>query len=252
MCMGVYLLGHKFRLITDNRAVFLIFRNPLSKPPARILRWDLRLRSFNFEVKHRPGIGNIADFLSRHPMNIGDMDAVETEHYINSIVTYAVPKRVNESELLDSTLKDPALSKLSEMVKTGRFDKQDEDVRGFAKVFNELTITGEGLALRNDKLFIPSGLKEKIVNLAHEAHLGMVRIKRLIRSMVWFPGINQMVESKVKHCMACQATDPSGTGLRPMEMSPMPKAPWVNLSIDFFGFPTSAYYSSVATSKWHG
>ncbi len=87
------------------------------------------------------------------------------------------------------------------MVKTGRFDKQDEDVRGFAKVFNELTITGEGLVLRNDKLVIPSGLKEKIVNFAHEAHLGMVRIKRLIRSKVWFPGIDQ----KVKHCMACQA-----------------------------------------------
>jgi hypothetical protein len=37
----IYLVGKKFTLITDCKAVELIYRNPKSKPPARSLRWNL-------------------------------------------------------------------------------------------------------------------------------------------------------------------------------------------------------------------
>jgi hypothetical protein len=67
--LQLYLLGRKFTLFTDNKAVALIFSNPLHKPPARIQRWELRLSSFDFTIQHRPGIGNISDFLSRHPLS---------------------------------------------------------------------------------------------------------------------------------------------------------------------------------------
>jgi hypothetical protein len=37
--LSIYLLGHKFELHIDNKALALILDNPLSKPPARIQRW---------------------------------------------------------------------------------------------------------------------------------------------------------------------------------------------------------------------
>ncbi len=56
----LYLFGQK--LVTDNRAIKLIFRNTVAKPPARIERMQLRLSQFNFDVVHRAGSSNIADF----------------------------------------------------------------------------------------------------------------------------------------------------------------------------------------------
>lgn len=70
--LPLLLTGHHFTLVTDNRAIQLIFSNPSSKPPARIERWALRLIPFDFTIIHRPGKGNIADYLSRHPLPIGN------------------------------------------------------------------------------------------------------------------------------------------------------------------------------------
>ena len=68
--LNIYLLDNNFELEDDYKALQLIFKNPLSKPPARIQRWQLRLSPFSYTVKHIPGKGNIADFLSRHPVAI--------------------------------------------------------------------------------------------------------------------------------------------------------------------------------------
>ena len=65
----IFLFGKPFKLRTDNRAIQLILSNPNSKPPARILRWALRLMDFDFVVEHIPGKTNIADFLSRQPVD---------------------------------------------------------------------------------------------------------------------------------------------------------------------------------------
>ena len=66
--LALYLINHHFKLITDNRAIQLIFSNPLSRPPARIERWALRLMNFDFEIIHRPGKFNIADYFSRYQL----------------------------------------------------------------------------------------------------------------------------------------------------------------------------------------
>ena len=51
--LWTYLLGKRFVIKTDNRAVKLIFSNTTSKPPARIERLALRLSQFNYEISFR-------------------------------------------------------------------------------------------------------------------------------------------------------------------------------------------------------
>ena len=63
----LYLYGAPFTLHTDHKALEIIFGNPLSKPPARIERWLLRLQQYDFNVVYTTGSENPADFLSRHP-----------------------------------------------------------------------------------------------------------------------------------------------------------------------------------------
>ena len=48
--LKLYLIGKEFDLITNNKAVELIFGNPKSKPCARLERWGLRLILFSFKI----------------------------------------------------------------------------------------------------------------------------------------------------------------------------------------------------------
>ena len=60
----VYLLGRKFTIQTDHRALQWLDR--LKENNSRLTRWSLALQSFKFEVQHRAGKANAnADALSR-------------------------------------------------------------------------------------------------------------------------------------------------------------------------------------------
>ena len=90
----IYLIGHQFRIVVDNRAVQLIYGNTKSKPPARIERWALRLTPFDFEIVHRPGISNMADYYSRSPGGAGHSEYLEelkTEQHISMVARPALP-----------------------------------------------------------------------------------------------------------------------------------------------------------------
>ena len=66
----MYLYRAPFTLYTDQKALALIYANPVSKPPARIERWLLRLQQYDFDVVYKAGKDNPADFLSRHPVSL--------------------------------------------------------------------------------------------------------------------------------------------------------------------------------------
>ena len=106
--LNLYLLGNHFRLRIDNKALELILNNPLSKPPARIQRWKLRLAPYDFEVEHIPGAGNIADFLSKHPLEARKDDIDDINDYISAIIQYNIPRSVTKKDILKETEKDHA------------------------------------------------------------------------------------------------------------------------------------------------
>ena len=109
----------------------------------------------------------------------------------------------------------------------------------YLKLKDELAVY-QGNVLRKSRIILPFSLRDRAVDLAHRGHQGVVKTKSLLREKVWFPGIDVMVEDKVKACLPCQATNTHGsercTSLR---VSPLPDAPWQELSVDFIGpFPT--------------
>ena len=78
--------------------------------------------------------------------------------------------------------------------------------------------------------------------MAHQGHQGIVKTKALIRSKVWFVGIDKAVEDMVKHCKTCQAIA-SKTNYAPLMPSKMPDGPWQQLCGDFFGpMPNGKYF----------
>ena len=104
----LYLHRHYFTLFSDHQALEIIFNNPKSKPPARILRWQLRLQDNNYKVVYKSGKSNISDYLSRHP-NKEQLIAHKSrqqeiaECYINYLIDSNVPKSMTLNEICLST-----------------------------------------------------------------------------------------------------------------------------------------------------
>ena len=93
------------------------------------------------------------------------------------------------------------------------------------------------LVLRGHRIAAPETLGEKVVDIAHEGHMGMTKTKALIPKNIWFPKIDCMVEEK--SCLACHVTTPR-TEREPLQMSELPSAPWTKVSIDFGVAPTGS------------
>ena len=81
-------------------------------------------------------------------------------------------------------------------------------------------------------LVVPRSLREKVVRLAHEGHQGVTKTKEYLRTRVWFPGLDGMVEAHIQHCHPCQVVTPAN-GCKPLQMSPLPSEPWKEVAIDF-------------------
>ena len=234
----LYLFGQEFLLVTDNRAVQLIYGNSAARPPARIERWALRLTQFDFQVVHRPGKSNIADYFSRHPDPKVCTKALEkqqeVERYINTIVHNAVPNAITRHEVAEATLVDEELQQLKRWLESGPATQLPKSLSSYKHVAHECCCSQDGILLRGRNIIVPRALRARVLELAHQGHQGIVKTKALIRSKVWYPGIDEQVEDKIESCSFCQASAPAQQ-YPPLTPTPMPLGPWQVVAGDFFG-----------------
>ena len=95
---------------------------------------------------------------------------------------------------------------------------------------------------------MPTSLQARAVQLAYEGHQGTSKTKALIRSKVWFPGLDTAVDNAVRRCIPCQANT-TRQHTEPLNMSNFRRGPWINLSIDFCGPLPSGQYLMVITDE---
>ena len=115
--------------------------------------------------------------------------------------------------------------------------QKDSLTKPFVNVFSELSYT-KGIVTCGSRIVVPKGLRSRVIEICHEGHMGIVKTKQLLRSKVWFPGIDRHIENLVADCLPCQACLSRATQ-DPLKMSPLPKGPWVQVSADMCGpFPT--------------
>ena len=105
----------------------------------------------------------------------------------------------------------------------------------YYNVRDELTVTDDNILLRGKNVVIPASLINQVVALAHEGHQAIVKTKERLRLKSWFPQMNDIAESAVRRCFACQCTQNSKPHLEPMQITDMPGGAWRNLSMDFLG-----------------
>lgn len=251
--LNIYLQGHHFIVLTDHKPLLGIWKKP--NLPLRLSRWALRLQSYNMSLKYRPGHDNPADYMSRHPVSIARQPDNYVEAYVNFVMTTSLPKAVTLETVKSATAADHTLQKVIQMHISGKWPTKHTDcdidkslLDSFRQVSNELTFSN-GVLFRDTRIVIPKSLQKKVINLAHEGHQGISKTKSLLRSKVWFPGIDSAVEATIRNCLPCQAND-SKPRAAPVIMSTLPEGPWISLSVDFCGPLPSGEYLLVITDDY--
>ena len=84
---------------------------------------------------------------------------------------------VSLEELQAESDKDPILSKLRTYIRTGWPSKVPEDLKPFARVKEELSCWADTCVSRGLCTVIPSTLRARVLVMAHEGHLGVVKVK---------------------------------------------------------------------------
>ena len=110
---------------------------------------------------------------------------------------------VTNQQLERATRKDPILSKVLHYTKRGWPERVEEELKPYWSRRQELTIE-QNCLLWGIRVVLPVSLQEKVMQEIHQNHPGMVRMKAIARSHVWWPGIDASIERCVKSCTACQ------------------------------------------------
>ncbi len=133
-----------------------------------------------------------------------------------------------------ATLRDPILSKVLNFVHRGWPDKcPSEELRQYYLRKEELTIE-DSILLWGLRVVVPQTLRFTMLNLLHDTHIGVVRMKGLARSRVWWPGIDADIERLCSQCVSCaqHSKDPAKS---PLSVWDFPSGPWQRIHIDYAG-----------------
>jgi transposase InsO family protein len=198
-----YIYGQKFVLCTDNEALKEIFspnKNTSKLSASRLQRWAVQLSMYEYEIKHVPGkLNAAADAMSRLPL-----PEVTTVEEIYSMSESLLPL-VSKEHVKEKTQSDVILKQVLDFVQT-QFPKAiPNNLVDFHRNKKDLS-SEDGCLYYRDRLVIPFCLREVVLNQLHTNHDGIVRMKMVARSSVWWPRIDSCIEEIVSHCVPCQQT----------------------------------------------
>ena len=91
----------------------------------------------------------------------------------------------------------------------------------------------------------------QVLNELHSGHLGVVKMKALARSYVWWPGMDKAIEQMTKECKGCQLAQKNAE-TAPLHLWEWPARPWQQIHVDFAGPFLGEMFLVVvdAHSKW--
>ncbi len=227
----MYLLGSpQFQIATDHKPLLPIFNNPGAKLPPRLERIRMKTQNLDFTMIHIPGKSNMTDYLSRHPLP--DTDETHLEQHVRAII--ATEHAVVLDKIRKETSGDNELQTLIQTIRTGNWNSKDIHLKPYYDLRTEI-YEADGIVLRGDKIIPPTSLQKKIINVAHkQGHLGMSKMKEMIRNKYWFPSMNIQIKNIVQSCFSCQITT-NTFHTEPAKMTELPQQPWDTIEPDFCG-----------------
>ena len=231
-----FLYGLNFEIFSDHKPLLGLFSSEKPTPDIlspRMLRWSVLLSAYNYKLHYRPGksISN-ADGLSRCPVPC-DPPEIPPLHDV-LLLEMGGRGPISSNTIAIETSRDKTLSRILNWALRGwPTGSIPSDLQPFRTCQNSISVY-RGCLLRDSRVIIPTKLRKTILDELHTGHPGMVRMKALARSYVWWPGIQNEIESYVKLCSPCQSYHRSEAREEPIAWG-KPRQPWLRLHLDFAG-----------------
>lgn len=178
-------------------------------------------------------------------LNKGNADEFTYLNYVTERV-----KVISAESIKEATEKDETLSTVKKYILKGWPNKVPEPIVPFLRKSSELSLD-KGCIMWGHRVVIPDLLKAELLKELHSSHMGIVRMKSIARSYIWWPGLDKDIESVGKKCVACleNANNPPRVTLHPWNWSDGPNH---RLHADFLGPVEGDMYIVIvdAFSKW--
>ncbi|XP_055714357.1 uncharacterized protein K02A2.6-like [Phlebotomus papatasi] len=260
-----FIYGRQFTLLTDHKPLVSIFGNHKGIPvhtANRLQRWALILLAYDFTIKYTATdrFGH-ADILSRLISSRRQQqdDVVIAEIRLDEAQDDAVVRDaasqlpVSFKMIQNATKSSESFQEVSKFI-TGGWPSSTKAIKSrevlqFYKIRDALSLI-KGCVFYRDRLEIPESLRPKILQQLHESHPGMSRTKSLARGYVYWPGLDDAIEKKVRNCTDCALASKSPVKT-PLATWPLPSRPWQRLHIDYAKYKGEYFFLVIdAFSKW--
>ena len=223
---------------TDHKPLTYIFGETKSIPAmasGRIQRWAIILGAYSYTISYQKGCNNAtADAVSRLPLPVSSAEPPRPPEVIH-LMEYLDASPLSSSRIHTWTDQDPVLSKAKSLTLTGWPDRpmDDEKLRPYHNRKRELSVE-QGCLLWGNRVIVPEKGRQRVIQMLHQAHPGVSRMKSLARCYVWWPGMDGDLESCVKVCEACQVNQKTPPVV-PLHPWSWPQKPWERVHIDYAG-----------------
>ena len=193
-----YVYGKKVKVQTEHRPLEALFKKSLFQAPQRLQRMMLRLQRYDLQVEYEPGKNLlIADTLSCAPEESTEA-AANTKDEFELLTIENMP--VSEEKLeqcKDATRKRPNIAEAQDHSDKWIARKEVEpEICEYWNIKGEISVCDD-LLLRQNRLIIPSSLREEMLSQIHSSHLGLTNCKRRARDLLYWPGMNQQIAKMV-------------------------------------------------------
>ena len=105
-------------------------------------------------------------------------------------------------------------------------------------------IAHDGLLLKQDRVIIPSSLRQSLLHKLHAAHRGSEFTLCHARNCVFWPDLNSQITDMCQACVTC-ARHAHHHPREPLQPYPVPTLPWQLVSQDFFKLNGLVYLVTV-------
>ena len=128
---------------------------------------------------------------------------------------------------------DPILAKVLRYIKQGWPIVVPEHLKPYWTRRTEIIVEDDCL-MWGIHVIVPKKLQSAVLQELHQTHLGIVRMKKVAGSYVWWINIDKDIEHLVKNCRHCQVVQ-KVPPVAPLYPWIWPSEPWRWIHVDFAG-----------------
>ena len=231
-----FLYGRLFTLYTDHKPLTVIFNPRKGIPPlsaTRLQRWSVIMSAYDYTIVLKPtqlhrnvdGLSRLPLFINRETKELSEPSIFNVRQIENLPVTAI--------QLRAATRQDPILAKVLLYIKHGWPTEVPEHLKPYWTRRTEITVEDDCL-MWGIHVIVPKKLQNAVLQELHQTHLGIVRMKKVARSYVWWTNIDKDIEHLVKNCCHCQVVQ-NVPPVVPLHPWIWPSEPWRQIHADFAG-----------------